>query len=89
MILICKHASREIRFIQFFNVPAVLETAILPLLNCLKYRNRPKLCGNCAIPQNFYTRKLGKFTVFYAVINFHCLTKTEDKTWYRTAKKNS
>ena len=28
---------------------------------------RPKLCGNCAFSQNFYTRKLGKITVFYAV----------------------
>ena len=28
---------------------------------------RPKLCGNCAFPQNFYTRKLGEITVFYAV----------------------
>ena len=28
---------------------------------------RPKLCGNCAFPQNFHTRKLGKVTAFYAV----------------------
>ena len=28
---------------------------------------RPKLCGSCAIPQNFHTRKLGEITVFYAV----------------------
>ena len=28
---------------------------------------RPKLCGNCAFPQNFNTRKLGEFTVFFAV----------------------
>ena len=73
MILICKYASREIIFIQFFNIPAVLETAILPLLNGVKYRNRPKLCGNCVISQNFHTRKLGEFTVFYAVINFQKL----------------
>ena len=26
-----------------------------------------KLCGNCAFPRNFYTRKLDKITVFYAV----------------------
>ena len=25
------------------------------------------LCGNCAIPQNFHTRKLGEITKFYAV----------------------
>ena len=29
---------------------------------------RPKLCGNCAFPQNFHTRKLGEITVFYGVI---------------------
>ena len=29
--------------------------------------DRPKLCGNCAFPQNFHTRKLGENTVFYAV----------------------
>ena len=26
-----------------------------------------KLCGNCAFPQNFHTRKLGKVTLDYAV----------------------
>ena len=30
-------------------------------------RIRLKLCGNCAFPQNFNTRKLGEITVFYAV----------------------
>ena len=29
--------------------------------------NRPKLCANCAFPQNFHTRKLGELTAFYAV----------------------
>ena len=27
----------------------------------------PKLCENCAFPQNFHKRKLGEITVFYAV----------------------
>ena len=31
--------------------------------------DRPKLYGNCAFPQTFYTRILGEITVFYAVIN--------------------
>ena len=39
------------------------------------FRDRPKLCGNCAFPQNFHTKKLGEITVFYAVcvelINFY------------------
>ena len=30
--------------------------------------NRPKLCGNCAFPQNFHSRKLGELMVFYAVL---------------------
>ena len=29
----------------------------------------PKLCGNCAFPLNFHTRKLGEITAFYAVIH--------------------
>ena len=29
---------------------------------------RPKLCGNCAFPQTFHTRKLGEITVIYAVL---------------------
>ena len=29
--------------------------------------NRPKVCGNCAFPQNFHTMKLSEITVFYAV----------------------
>ena len=28
----------------------------------------PKLCGNCALLQNFQTRKLGKITLFYTVL---------------------
>ena len=27
-----------------------------------------KLCGNCAIPQNLRTRKLGEIPVFYAMV---------------------
>ena len=29
--------------------------------------NHRRLCGNCAFPQNLYTRKLGENSVFYAV----------------------
>ena len=45
--------------------------------------NRPKLCGNCAFPQNFYTSKSGEVTVFFAVSvkdcyfsRFHMPTET-------------
>ena len=34
------------------------------------WANRPKLCGNCAFPKNFHTRKLGEITVFYAALSF-------------------
>ena len=30
--------------------------------------NRPKLCGNCAFPQSFHTRKSSEITVFFAVV---------------------
>ena len=26
-----------------------------------------KVCGNCALPQNFHTRNFGKITAFYAM----------------------
>ena len=44
---------------------------------------RSKLCGNCAFPQNFHTRKLGEIMVFYAVyINItYALLSTEDLVW--------
>ena len=29
---------------------------------------RPKLCGNCAFPQNIHARKLDEITVFLAVL---------------------
>ena len=44
------------------------------------WKIRPKLCGNCAFPQNSHTRKLGKITVaVYAVLmttNFSKLCKS-------------
>ena len=36
---------------------------------CTMFReNHPKLCKNCAFPQNFYTIKLSTIKVFYKVI---------------------
>ena len=49
---------------------------LLAAFHCVKYRNltwfsgmeiSPKLCGNCAFPQIFHTKKSGKILVFYAV----------------------
>ena len=34
-----------------------------------EFHSCPKLCGNCAFPQNFHTRKLGQITGFFAVID--------------------
>ena len=47
---------------------------IINIWHCIKYRNftkfcsKLKLCGNCALPQNFHTIKLGENTIFYAVL---------------------
>ena len=30
--------------------------------------NRPKLCGNSTLPQNFHTRKLGEIMISYAIV---------------------
>ena len=38
---------------------------------CGKASNRRKLCGNCAFPQNFHTRKFREITVFYAVEKYY------------------
>ena len=38
--------------------------------------NRPKLCGNCAIPQNFHARKLGEIMVF---VSFGIFKKSRKK----------
>ena len=38
---------------------------------------RQKLCGNCSVPQNFHTRKLGEITIFFAVED----DKKQDQLW--------
>ena len=38
--------------------------------------NRPKLCGTCAIPQNFHARKLGEIMVF---VSFGIFKKSRKK----------
>ena len=47
---------------------------ISKLLSQRKMPIRPKLCGNCAFPQNFHTRKLGETTAFHKVFASHGLT---------------
>ena len=39
---------------------------------------RTALCGNCAFPQNFHIRKLGKITTFYSVYNSKNIRKPLD-----------
>ena len=69
--LLCKHFSdfkrncEGIRLSRLFREEFTTENTVISP-NFL----RPKLYGNCAFPQNFHTRKLGKITVFYAVISF-------------------
>ena len=64
--------------------PSVYGSAILTIVaitaqhNVIStnHPNRSKLCGNCAFPQNFHTRKLAEITVFYAVHFLLCSLKT-------------
>ena len=39
------------------------------LEQCTYTVNRPKLCRNCAFPQNLHTRKLGEVTAFFALVD--------------------
>ena len=44
------------------------------------WANLPKLCLNCAFLQNFYTKKLGEITVFWAVdLLYRYLKETTDR----------
>ena len=39
----------------------------MPLDLTSSFSALPKLCGNCAFPQNFHTKKLGEITASFAV----------------------
>ena len=41
--------------------------------------HRPKLCENCAFPQNLHTRKLGEITAFYAVLQMETMVIGKSK----------
>ena len=43
--------------------------------------NHPKLCENCAFPQNFYTGKLGEITVLCTAIFIILETVVTDKNF--------
>ena len=43
--------------------------------------NCPKLCGNCAFPQNFHTRKSSEIMEFYAVEEVLCQKKVVSAPW--------
>ena len=59
-------------------------------VNYIKFRaNRPKLCGNCAFPQSFHTRKLGEITAFYAVRRTWNKTKNQLFIFYAMHVSNS
>ena len=42
---------------------------------------RPKLCGNCAFPENFYTKKLGEIRVYYAVYGIKMQQLLSESYW--------
>ena len=48
-----------------FLVNTAKNVVILPNFLMYKFCGSPKLCGNCAFPENFYTRKPGEITVFF------------------------
>ena len=54
------------QILVFLAKNTVISTDFLVWKFCGK-ANRSKLCGNCAFPQNFHTRKSGEITVFFAV----------------------
>ena len=54
-----KYKDLEIQIVKMW------KTKTKTISHCVKYR--PKLCGNCAFPQNFHTRRSGEITIFYAV----------------------
>ena len=57
------HCVKYRNFIKFSGVESLWEGTV-PAVFLV---NRPKLCGNCAFPLNFHTKKLVEITVFYAV----------------------
>ena len=58
------HFEKYRDFIKFSGVEILWKGTVSAQFEAI----RPKLCGNCALPQNFHTTKLGKTTVFLAVI---------------------
>ena len=52
---------------NWWNCKKYLISSNFPVWKFCGKTNRPKLCGNCAFPQNLHTRKFGETTVFFAV----------------------
>ena len=50
----------------------IFETIMIKIIKSVFRAYRPKLCRNCALPQNFHTMKLGKITVFFTVKHAIC-----------------
>ena len=52
--------------------------------------NHSKLCGSCAFPRNFHTRKLGEITAFYAVLgSFVWRLQKQCKSVFKTLPNTS
>ena len=58
------HCAKYRKFTQFSDVEILWKRTVSEQFRA----NHPKLCGNCAFPQNFHASKSGEITVFYAVL---------------------
>ena len=77
------HNSQTKRNVKYFSKYFRKSEQIHKILHCVKFlvwkfcgkTQFPHfLCGNCAFPQNFHTRKLGEITAFYAVLLAICIS---------------
>ena len=56
------HFSRSTQTNKFYKIRCLR-------LKIFKWKNLPKLCEDCAFPQNFHTRKSGEIVAFYSMLN--------------------
>ena len=61
-ILVTNHRKKCHNFTEFPGVEILWKGTVSAKFRAI----HPKLCGNCAFPQNFHTWKLGEIAVFYA-----------------------
>ena len=64
---VSKWADTSLRKIPKFNLMYWCENFVKRQSFRIVSDESPELCGYCAFPQNFHTRKFGEITVFFAV----------------------